>query len=153
MKLKMAFSLGCVKDPADFRDIPMNLVLPVVSVPVSFDFTKSMSPVRNQGNEGTCVAFASVCGVKEFQDKKEYHKLIRLSPRFLYSLCKKFDGAPLEEGTYPRLAMKVLLHYGVCHESFWPYVAQKKSLPHKGADKDAVKFKIQAYARIQSAVY
>jgi C1A family cysteine protease len=143
-------SLGCFKDPKDSRDIPMGLVLPVVPIPVSFDFTKLMSPVRNQGNEGTCVAFASVTGVKEFQDKKEYHKLIRLSPRFLYNLCKKFDGIPFEDGTYPRIAMKVLLHYGVCHESFWPYVPLKESLPRKGADKDAIKFKIKAYARIKS---
>ena len=146
----MRLSLGCFKDPKDSRDIPMGLVLPVVAIPVNFDFTKLMSPVRNQGNEGTCVAFASVAGVKEFQDKKEYHRLIRLSPRFLYSLCKKFDGAPFEEGTYPRIAMKVLLNYGVCHESFWPYVPHQKSLPRKGGDKDAIKFKIKAYARINS---
>jgi C1A family cysteine protease len=145
----MKFSLGCFKDPIDSRDIPMNLVLPVIPVPVSFDFTKLMSPVRDQGNEGTCVAFASVTGVKEFQDKKEYHKLIKLSPRFLYNLCKKFDGLP-QEGTYPRIAMKVLLNYGVCHESFWPYLANQKSLPLKGADKDARKFKIKAYARLKS---
>ena len=148
----MKFALGCFKDPLDLRDIPMGLVLPAVTVPVSFDFTKLMSPVRNQGNEGTCVAFASVSGVKEFQDKKEYHKLIRLSPRFLYSLCKKFDGDPFEDGTYPRIAMKVLLNYGVCHESFWPYVAQKKTRPRAGADKDAIKFKIRAYARIKSGL-
>ncbi|MDP2831153.1 MAG: C1 family peptidase, partial [Candidatus Omnitrophota bacterium] len=143
-------SLGCFKDPIDSRDIPMGLVLPVVPIPVSFDFIKLMSPVRNQGSEGTCVAFASVTGVKEFQDKKEYRKLISLSPRFLYSLCKKFDGIPFEEGTFPRIAMKVLLNYGVCHESFWPYAPHQKSLPRKGADKDAIKFKIKAYARIKS---
>jgi C1A family cysteine protease len=148
--MPLKFSLGCLKDPVDSRDIPMNLVLPVFTVPVSFDFTKLMSPVRNQGREGTCVAFASVAGVKEFQDKKEYHKLIRLSPRFLYSLCKKFDGIPFEDGTYPRIAMKVLLNYGVCHESFWPYLSRKQSLPRKGADKDALKFKIKAYARLNS---
>lgn len=85
-------SLGCFKDPRDSRDIPMWLVLPVFTIPVSFDFTKLMSPVRNQGDEGTCVAFAFVIGVKEFRDRKEYHKFIRLSPRFLYNLCKKFDG-------------------------------------------------------------
>ncbi len=148
--MPIKFSLGCFKDPIDSRDIPMGLVLPAAPVPVSFDFTKLMSPVRNQGNEGTCVAFASAVGVKEFQDKKEYHKLIRLSPRFLYNLCKKFDGIPFEDGTYPRIAMKVLLNYGVCHESFWPYIWPKERLPQKGADRDALKFKIKAYARIKS---
>jgi len=145
----MKFALGCLKDPIDPRDIPMGLVLPVAPIPVSFDFTKLMSPVRDQKDEGTCVAFASVVGVKEFQEKKEYHKPIELSPRFLYSLCKQFDGAPFEEGTYPRIAMKVLLNYGVCHESFWPYVPHQKSLPRKGADLDAKRFKIKAYARLK----
>jgi len=148
--MPMKFSLGCLKDPLDLRDIPMGLVLPAVTIPVSFDFTKLMSPVRNQGSEGTCVAFASVVGLKEFQDKKEYRKLVRLSPRFLYNLCKKFDDIPFEDGTYPRIAMKVLLNYGVCHESFWPYIPKKKGHPRAGADKDALKFKIKAYARIKS---
>ncbi|MFH0918060.1 MAG: C1 family peptidase [Candidatus Omnitrophota bacterium] len=146
----MKFSFGCFKDPIDSRDIPMSLVLPVFTAPVSFDFSKVMSPVRDQGSEGTCVAFASVSGVKEYQDKKEYHKLIRLSVRFLYSLCKKFDGMPFQEGTYPRIAMKILLNHGVCHESFWPYLPNKKGIPRKGADIDALKFKIKAYARLKS---
>jgi C1A family cysteine protease len=146
----MKFTLGCFKDPVDSRDIPMGLVLPVFTIPVSFDFSQAMSPVRNQGSEGTCVAFASVSGVKEYQDKLEYRRLIKLSPRFLYSLCKKFDGIPEQEGTYPRIAMKVLLNQGVCHESFWPYAPHQKNLPLKGANKDAKKFKIKAYARLRS---
>ena len=146
----MKFSLGCLKDPVDSRDIPMGLVLPIFTIPVSFDFSKTMSPVRDQGSEGTCVAFASVSGVKEYQDKLEYHRLIKLSPRFLYSLCKKFDGMPFQEGTYPRIAMKVLLNHGVCHESFWRYLPNKRTLPHKGANQDAKKFKIKAYARLKS---
>ena len=72
-----------------------------------------MTPVRDQGNEGTCVAFASAVGVKEYEDTREYKKYIELSPRYLYSICKKNDGAPDEEGTYPRVAMKMLLNYGV----------------------------------------
>ena len=148
----MKFSLGCLKDPLDLRDIPMGLVLPLVRVPVSFDFTKLMSPVRNQGKEGTCVAFASVVGIKEYQDKKEYLRLVKLSPRFVYSLCKKFDGAPFEEGTYPRIAMKVLLNYGVCHESFWPYSPYQKDLARKNADRDAKRFRIKAYARLKSLI-
>ncbi len=149
-RLRLKFTSGCFKDPQDYRDIPMGLVLPAVKLPVSFDLGMAMSPVRDQGNEGTCVAFASVTGVKEYQDKQEYRHLIELSPRFLYSLCKEFDGMPQEEGTYPRTAMKVLLHYGVCHESFWPYLAGKKTVPRKGARQDAKTFKIKAYARLSS---
>lgn len=146
------YALGCKKDPKDLRDIPMGLVLPPIPTPKSFDYAGNMTPVRNQKSEGTCVAFASVVGVKEFFDSKEYKKIIELSPRFVYSLCKKFDGAPDEEGTYPRVAMKVLLNYGVCPESFWPYRPRQKDLPKKDADKSARKYRIKAYARLKSLI-
>jgi hypothetical protein len=123
------FSLGCRKDPEDLRDIPMGLVLPPVPIPKTADYTPNMSPVRNQGTEGTCVAFASVVGVKEYQDKKEYDRLIQLSPRYLYYLCKKFDGQPFQDGTYPRIAMKVLAKYGVAEESCWPYKPFQRDFP------------------------
>ncbi|MCX5709037.1 MAG: hypothetical protein NTY14_08760, partial [Candidatus Omnitrophica bacterium] len=121
MPLHSRYALGCKKDPRDLRDIPMGMVLPEITVPLKVDYTSKMTPVRDQGDEGTCVAFASVVGVKEYEDQKESGKLVELSPRYLYSLCKEHDGFPEEEGTYPRVAMKMLLKYGVCPESLWPY--------------------------------
>ena len=144
------YQYGCLKDPRDLRDIPMGLVLPPIPIPKSLDYTVRMSPVRDQGNEGVCVAFASVTGVKEYQDKKEYQKLIELSPRFVYNLCKKYDNAPNEEGTYPRMAMKILLNYGVCPERFWPYFPHQEDRPKKGAAGIAKKYKIRAYARLHT---
>jgi C1A family cysteine protease len=143
------YTLGCKKDPEDLRDIPMGLVLPAIPVPLSIDYTSKMTPVRNQGDEGTCVAFASVVGVKEFEDQKEYRKLIELSPRYVYSLCKKFDGFPEEEGTYPRIAMKMLLKYGVCPEFFWPYRPFQNNDHKPGADQKAKNYRIKAYARLK----
>ena len=143
-------ALGCLKDPKDLRDIPMGLVLPPVPIPKTIDYTPKMSPVRNQGTEGTCIAFASVVGVKEYQDKKEYDRLIRLSPRYLYYLCKKFDGQPFQDGTYPRIAMKVLAKYGVAEESCWPYKPFQRDFPCANADKEAKRYRIKAYARLLS---
>jgi len=149
---KAMFALGCHKDPEDLRDIPMGLVLPPIPLPKSLDYALEMSPVRNQGNEGTCVAFASVVGVKEYQDQKEYKRLIQLSPRYLYHLCKKFDGQPDEDGTYPRIAMKVLAKYGVAEESCWPYKPFQKDFPCADANKEAKRYRIKAYARLYSVV-
>ena len=145
---RMLYGLGCLKDKEDLRDIPMGLVLPPVRVPKRIDYTPAMTPVRNQGDEGTCVAFASVVGVKEYEDTKEYKKYIELSPRYLYSLCKKNDGSPNEEGTYPRMAMKMLLHYGVSPESYWPYRPHQKDKPKSGAAGAAKTYRIIAYARL-----
>jgi C1A family cysteine protease len=146
----MHTALGCRKDPKDLRDIPMSIVLPPITLPPALDYRRAMTPVRNQGNEGTCVAFASVVGVKEFEDQKEYRKLIKLSPRYVYTFCKKFDGAPEEEGTYPRIALKMLLKYGVCPEFFWPYHPFQTDKPRKGADTKAKVYCIKAYARLKS---
>jgi C1A family cysteine protease len=144
------YKLGCFKDKKDLRDIPMGLVLPPIKVPTQVDYSKAMTAVRDQGDEGTCVAFASVVGVKEYQDTKEYRKGINLSPRYLYSLCKSNDGIPDEDGTYPRVAMKMLLKYGVSPESYWPYRPYQKDACKPGADKAAKTYMIKAYARLSS---
>jgi len=143
-------TLGCFKDIKDLRDIPMGLVLPPIPLPTTIDYTFKMTPVRNQGDEGTCVAFASVVGIKEYQDSKEYKKMLKLSPRYIYSLCKLNDGSPEEEGTYPRVAMKMLLNYGTPPESYWPYKPHQVNKPKQGADKAATKYRVKAYARIKT---
>jgi len=142
--------LGCLKDPQDLRDIPMGLVLPPISLPLNIDYSSEMTAVRNQGDEGTCVAFASVVGIKEYQDSKEYKKMMKLSPRYLYNLCKLNDGVPEEEGTYPRVAMKMLLKFGTPTENYWPYKPHQKDKPKPGADKVAGKYRLKAYARLKT---
>lgn len=144
--------LGCLKDSKDLRDIPMGLVLPPIPLPAKIDYFANMTPVRNQGDEGTCVAFASVVGVKEYEDTKEYKNLIELSPRYTYSLCKRNDGDPDAEGTYPRVAMKMLLKYGTPPERFWPYKPHQTDKPKRGADKAAIRYKIKAYARLKTVL-
>ena len=144
--------LGCRPDPKDLRDLPMSMVLPAIKLPKRIDYSPKMTPVRDQGNQGTCVAFASVVGMKEYQDTKELRKLIELSPRYIYSLCKKNDGAPDEEGTYPRVAMKMLVKYGVCPEVFWPYFPFQIDKPKKNANSVAKIYRIKAYARIKSTL-
>jgi len=144
----MRFKLGCLRDKKDNRDYLMRAYLPVVKLPKKIDWTPKMSPVRDQGDEGTCVGFATTVGMKEYQEKIDYRKLIELSPRFLYNECKKTDGMPDSEGTSIRIAVKVLKKIGVCREKFWQYKPHQKDKPKKGAETDAKKFKIKAYARI-----
>jgi len=126
----------------------MRAYLPLIKLPGKLDYTKKMSPVRDQGDEGTCVGFASTAGMKEYQELGDYEILVRLSPRFAYSECKKIDGMPGLEGTTIRAAMKVLKAKGVCREKFWPYQPHQKNKPQKGALSDAKKFRVLTYARI-----
>ncbi|HOO77421.1 MAG TPA: C1 family peptidase [bacterium] len=145
---KRVYGLGCLKDPDDRRDIPVSLVLPRLAAPEEIDYASRMSPVRDQGEEGTCVGFAAVVGVKEYQEKKEHGTLIELSPRYLYAACKREDGIPHQEGTYPRTAMKILSEKGVCREDCWPYRPYQSDAPCGEADAQAASYRIGTYVRL-----
>ena len=140
--------LGCIRDGFDGRDYLMRAYLPPVKLPGKIDYTPKISPVRDQGDEGTCVGFATAAGMKEYQEKIDYGKLVLLSPRFVYSECKKIDGMPEAEGTTIRTAMQVLKTKGVCREKFWQYRPHQKDKAQKGARGDAKKFQVISYARI-----
>lgn len=148
MSQEKKHGLGCLKDPADSRDIPVSLVLPRLEAPAEIDYSGRMSPVRDQGEEGTCVGFAAAVGVKEYQEMTEHGRFIGLSPRYLYALCKSLDGIPDQEGTYPRTAMKALAETGVCREECWPYRPYQKDRPCAEADSQAAPFRIRTYARL-----
>jgi hypothetical protein len=139
---------GYIRDTYDDRDYLMRAYLPVIKAPKKVDYSRSMSPVRDQGDEGTCVGFAVTAGMKEYQELLDYSKLVLLSPRFLYSECKKLDGMPEAEGTSLRIAMKVLKEKGVCREKFWPYSPHQRDRFRNGAQPDAKKFRVITYARI-----
>jgi C1A family cysteine protease len=142
------YKLGCKRDKKDNRDYLMRAYLPVSKIPAKVDYASAMTPVRDQGDEGTCVAFSTVAGMKEYQEQVDWKKYMELSPRFLYSECKKIDGYPNSEGTNIRFAMKVLKVLGTCMESFWPYQPHQDDKPKSGAKADATKFRELSYARI-----
>jgi len=109
-------------------------------------------PVRLQGNFGTCVSLASA-NIKDRQEQRNYpNRGIKLSPLFVYTLCKQRDGIPNQEGTYPRIAMQVLKEIGVCQEKTFPYSLMANSLPPVPtvAVQEASTFKIGAYAQTQT---
>ncbi len=75
--------------------------------------------VRDQGQRGTCVAFASMAYL-------EYHlatglaTIPRSSEQFFYWACKDIDGTPTE-GTTLATARKALKTHGVCLNATWKY--------------------------------
>ena len=124
------------RDPADSRDFLFKNVRPdlqetLLTLPSSYDHTKDMSPVKDQGQLGSCVGFA-VAAMKEAQEKKEHEaelakgkrgrkKEYNYSESWLYWNSKRIDPWPDEEGTSIRFAMKVLHKKGVPTEKAWPY--------------------------------
>lgn len=144
------YGLGCLKSPPDYRDYLYRAIMPIRALPDKFSRRTEMGPVRNQGSFGTCVSFASA-GVKDNQEGRDWGQSIQTSPLYIYKRCKEIDGIASEEGTYPRVAMKILSQYGVCKESTFPYAKMTwptmPSIPG-GADTEAAGFKIGAYASI-----
>lgn len=141
--------LGCIKDKFDDRDYLMRAYLPVKKLPKKVDYTRGMSPVRDQKDEGVCVGFAVAAGMKEYQERLDYGKMVELSPRFVYSEARKIDGLEdIFEGTTIRAAMQVLKKLGVCQEKFWPYAPHQKNNAKVGLKENAKKFRVMAYARI-----
>ena len=143
-------SLGLIKSPYDKRDYLIKNFLKFTPLPAKIDYTVQMTPVRNQGAEGTCVGFATAVGVKEWMEQKEYKLYIPLSPRYVYEYARKIDGSsPDSEGTTLVAATKTLVSKGICEEKFWPYVAQNPGKPDSKADLNASRYKIQpGWARI-----
>jgi C1A family cysteine protease len=75
---------------------------------------------RDQFQRGTCVAFASVAYL-------EYHlsgastDTQHQAEQFVYWACKENDGIAAKEGTYVRVARKVLQTQGACLSKTWSY--------------------------------
>lgn len=123
-------------------------------VPDEVDYSPNMTPVFDQGNLGSCVACAITRG------SQEHHEIVQgdlpaggLSPLFLYKLCKEVDGET-GEGTYPRVALKIMQDVGVCPEKLFPYRLWKEAggvqnvaVPD-GLRPLADKYRIKTYAQL-----
>ncbi|MEA3479960.1 MAG: hypothetical protein U9R60_17395, partial [Bacteroidota bacterium] len=88
------FVSGIFKSPRDERDILVRSFFKKErkELPEAFSREDEMTPVRSQGNEGACGGYALSVGVKEWQERKEHKKFIKLSPRFSYEEAKKISG-------------------------------------------------------------
>ena len=145
--------LGCRKDPVDERDYPLTRIPPELraKLPALVDYTDKMTAVSDQGDEGTCVGFATVDGMKEYQETKEWKKTIQLSVRYVYSEAQKIDGYPDdEEGTDIRCAMKVLNNKGVPPQSCWKYKPHQTDKACGNADDLAMAYRIARYVRLKT---
>ena len=132
------FPLTYRRDPKDERDFKLEVIKPQLlneaklTLPDFVDHTPDMSPVKDQGQLGSCVGFA-VTAMKECQERKEHleeiakgkrgrPKIYDYSEAWIYWNAKQIDPWGVEdEGTSIRYAMKVLQKIGVPTEKGWPY--------------------------------
>lgn len=137
-QLQSIYKLNYLQDNPDDRDhqlesMSSTIVEKINSSQEIIDYTNEMSPVKNQGNLGSCVGFA-VVAMKEWQEQQEHLQEVLegksykrkaehydLSEQWMYYKCKEIDYWPNEEGTSIRFAMKILNSVGVPCEKAWPY--------------------------------
>jgi len=136
-QIMKTFKTNYKRDPVDERDFKLtssfkNILEAETQLPEKVDHTDGMSPVKDQGQLGSCVGFA-VAAMKEWQEKHEHEeelakgkrgkkKIYDYSEAWIYWNAKKLDPwGILDEGTSIRYAMKVLQRIGVPTEKGWPY--------------------------------
>ena len=108
-------------------------------------------PVRDQGQRGTCVAFAASGCVEQHFVKSEPPNP-DFSEQFLYHQIKTSSSDPNKttDGTWLEFARDMLHRFGICHEPLAPYVGPgpinpvSGPSPSTGAIADALPFALSA---------
>lgn len=153
---------GSLQSPADYRDAyvanavaeQVEQVAPVQQLPEQF-YTDA-GQVLHQQQTPSCVAHSVVLLMKIYWFYKT-GVWVPLSPRFLDTLAKRFDGQAIDQGTYPRLVMSLAAKYGCATELTCPNdtslpIAQyrnDKVVLTPEAFSEALKWRMEGYVAIK----
>ena len=154
---KKPYSLNMLPSPYDSRDYHVSDFFystinkhKDIQVPKVLDFRKDFNPVRDQGIQGSCYAFAA-SAMKEWEEKQDYQFNGYMSPQFLYNnRSNLYDGNDYDnDGMFSRDVMKLLSTIGICPENEYRYgrIETKDKIPKK-IYEDAKINRIKSYARI-----
>jgi C1A family cysteine protease len=89
------------------------------NLPIRVDHRSVLGPVRDQGDRGTCLAFA-VTAAHEHYRYVEAGSVPHLSEEFFYWACKQIDGDNFPGTTFTS-AQDALKDRGQPIEDLWPY--------------------------------
>jgi C1A family cysteine protease len=142
---------GYIPDVQDANDFAFQAMRPAAApLPAEIDLRHLCSPVRDQGNLGSCTGFAIAVGMREFLFNKLGARFVQLSPLFLYYEERVREKTVNQDaGAMPRDGFKVLAKIGCAPEADWPYDITKFTIaPSKKAVTNAAQFKIASYNRL-----
>lgn len=135
------------RSPLDHRDFLLSSVYPAdVTLPVVYDLRPQLTPIRDQGPQGSCSA-QTASEMKEWQERVDVGFKDYMSPQFIYNLRENYE----EEGMTPRDTMKILNKIGIVPEIHYPYGKLERLDPSTMAPElldEAAKYIISGYARI-----
>lgn len=155
---------GWVVDFPDFRDytpktekVQMLLGTPLKQViPPAIDNRKWCSPVRNQGQIGSCTAHAAV-GMYEYMENQAHGKHLEGSELFVYKNTRMLMATRGElstngegdTGATIRAALGSLAYCGVAPEESYPYVEELyDQIPNNFVYALAQSYQIEQYLRL-----
>jgi len=87
------------------------------------DLRECCTPVRDQGNMGSCTANAAA-GLLEYHRKRALGKETEASRMFIYKCTRDLMQAKGDTGAYIRTTMGALALFGACPEKYWDYDAK-----------------------------
>ncbi|MCK9639647.1 MAG: hypothetical protein M0R39_07015 [Prolixibacteraceae bacterium] len=90
------------------------------ALPVSANLTQWFSPVKNQGDLGSCAANAAVSMVEYFE-QRAFGKITPPSRLFLYKTARNLMHQTGDSGAFLRSMMGAMVLFGVPPEEYWPY--------------------------------
>lgn len=142
--------LGAVPSPADHRDFIAQALPPLQhSTLPPVHLTPNLPPVRDQGQEGTCVGHALVGILDYYENKSGWGR--KLSVRDAYAGARLLEPVA-GEGAQPRAALKNAQQAGVCPETDWPYIAGTAGTPSNQAESHRPPNRVGAYAQVGRTV-
>lgn len=144
------------------HDLPINLdeaapessPIPTFYKPANIDTFFSSFPWFMQGTQPSCVAHGVTFALM-YNIWKSTGKVVVLSPRFLYAICKQNDGIPDQDGTLVKVAFEMAKKYGICEERFFTNNVGLTLADYKDASKipqeayqNALQYKLPDYKQI-----
>jgi hypothetical protein len=139
------FMTGARRSKFDRRDKKIASIQAPVDLPSEFRLEDNF-PVKNQNGYGSCLGQGTA-------GHKQHQEYIEISARKIYAECKKIDNYS-GQGTYGRIAFKVLCDIGACEEKLFPeeHDSYEKyidlNLQTEEAKKNALEHKSQSYWRM-----
>lgn len=117
-----------------------------VALPQSVDLRSKMPPVWDQGQLGSCTAFALTGSVSFLHGFVGSQLWLYYKERMIEGTVRQDNGAEIRDG------IKVLAKLGLPSEELWPYEIFKfKTKPPVSVDKAAKQDLITEYQRLQNA--
>lgn len=136
----------------DYRDYKLadhEAILPAAALPPIVDLRPLDSPIRDQGQIGSCTGFTGE-GAFHFEVKKQGLNDFLGSPLFLYYQERVDQGTVSQDsGASIREISKALANYGIAPESDCPYITSNFTVkPSPQAYADAAQHKASQYLAV-----